>query len=360
MTADQKEGFIYPPEAELTDADFYVMQQHMNRLGTRLKAADPHAEVIFQGAGDVGSIQTSSDVDNSRFLLGLSRPKFRGSFSEEDDPQDEHGRYLRLRDDFIRQGLWMFDPVDGSGDRIYGEPGTPERNGYSILASHLRDGEVQASIVVRPEFDYSRILTFKDGKVFAHNSSSFFWRQDGQAIIQGHDVTDSSRLAVQDRDIQRGVIRSAKEVRVNVRDAYSDVNFPPDFWKFAQKETGIKFVPVRRGGAGDSLSELVLGGLDLVVARKGDWKAWDTGPFDPMIRTLGGKLTDCDNNPLEGYNRPDLWHHRGVVASIGEKGMRAHDALIGAMDLYKKQHKRDLVIETPPRPLSSGLIIARR
>jgi 3'-phosphoadenosine 5'-phosphosulfate (PAPS) 3'-phosphatase len=350
MQAELENRFIYPPEAELTDADFYIMLQRMDRLGRSLQAADPHAEVIYQAPGDVGSIQMSSDVDNSRILLGIARPKFGGSFSEEDDPQDEHGRYLRLRDDFIRQGFWMIDPVDGSGDRRYGGPGTPERSGYSILAAHLRDGEVQSSIVVRPESVYSRMLTFKNGEIFAHSTDSFFWQSNRQPIMQGYKVTEKSR----------GVDNSNNEVRVNVRNAYSDVNFPPDFWKFAQNETGIKFVPVRRGGAGDSLSELVLGGLDLVVARKGDWKAWDTGPFDPMIRTLGGKLTDCDNNPLGGYNRPDLWHHRGVIASIGEKGMRAHDALVGAMDLYKQQRGHDLVMETSPRVSPSKLLIARR
>lgn len=133
-------------------------------------------------------------------------------------------------------------------------------------------------------------------------------------------------------------------VRVNVRKAYPEVNFDADFWEFAKEKTGVTFQEVRSGGAGDSLSKLVLGELDLVVARKGDWKSWDTGPFDPMIAGLEGKMTDCDGNPLGNYQREDLWHRRGVVASVGEKGAMAHSALVTSLQAYKKEKGIDLIV----------------
>lgn len=310
------------PLPELRLHDIRQMHARMQFTGMELEASNPSDEEIIEGAGNTGTIVTSADLAVSDFLLAYARKSFPGSFSEEDDPVDQEGNHIRLKPDFVSQGYFIIDPIDGTGDRRYGTTGSPERKGYSVLATFMKDGNVSASLVERPA--YQQEIIYIDGQIIVI--------ENGKARKLEHPTrTDSQN----------------ETVRVNVRKAYEGVNFPPDFWKFAYEVTGTRFEEVRSGGAGDSLSKLVLGDVDLVVARKGDWKVWDTGPFDPMVKLLGGKMTDCDNNPLGGYLRNDLWHRNGVVASLGIS--RGHDNLIIAMEQYKQNIGNDLVIRTSPK-----------
>lgn len=325
-------------EHGLSDHNFSAMMAEMIRQGEILRDTNPADDATLSGAGDTGSIVKQTDISISIALLNLARRSHPGSFSEEHDSHDRgiifplREKYVRLRKKSIRDGVWEIDPVDGTGDRDKGEPGSPERMGYSILANFVRNGEVDSSVVVRPA--YNQVLTYRNGTIQL---------TENEVAREITTATREENRLVWEQPDQQNV------VRVNVRKAYPEVKFPPDFWEFAHKLTGIRFQEVRCGGAGDALSKLVLGELDLVVARKGDWKTWDTGPFDPMIKKLGGRLTDCDTNPLEGHNRVDLWHHRGVVASIGKKGLEAHDGLVIAMKEYKKRLGIDLVIQTSPK-----------
>jgi 3'-phosphoadenosine 5'-phosphosulfate (PAPS) 3'-phosphatase len=326
--------FLRGKEHVLAEEDFIEMKNVMATWGIMLVGLRPSDDQTLV-EGDAGTIVKQTDLQISSSLLSLARDKYPGSFSEEHDQKDRSiifplsKKYARLRKRVIRRGKWMVDPVDGTGDRDKGQTDA-ERNGYGILSSFVKEGKVEASIAVRPA--YNHVLTYRDRKIrlthLVHEDAST-------------EITSQSREEVVRGQSQENV------VRVNIRRAYPEVNFTtdaPDFWDFAKEKTGITFKEVPCGGAADSLSKLVLGELDLVVARKGDWKSWDTGPFDPMIEAFGGKLTDCDNNTLGGYDREDLWHRRGVVASIDEKGQRAHDALITAMEAYKKERGIDLVI----------------
>jgi hypothetical protein len=319
-------------ETRLTDQDFLIKQDLMQTLIYELvRNEDPTLEDILHGAGDTGTIQTVSDIRISAALLDPIRPKFPGSFSEEDDPRDETG-FLRLRPEYIDLGLWMDDPKDGTGDWRYGEPESPERMGITTLATFLEGDNPTAGIIVRPY--YGQTLTNHHGRtqLIQHGGST--------------EITPATRNVFDD-DL----------VRVNERRAYPHANLPTEFWDFARNETGVNFHLVRRGGAGDSLSELVLGGLDIVyeagkiadrdkergmVGTNGDWKGWDTGAAHKMIEGQGGRLSDRFNRPLKGYVREDLWHRDGVIATAGEKGAVAHDAMVYALAEYRQPRDRKM------------------
>ncbi len=328
----------YIKERPLPEQDFIDMKDEMVKQGQMLSDLQVADDPTISGAGDPGKIVKETDIKISGALLKLAKQKYPGSFSEEHDPKDKNHifppkeKFARLRKWAIRMGKWMIDPVDGTGDRDKGEPGTPEGMGFSILNTFVRNGIVEAGIVVRPA--YNQVLTYKDGQIQLTEKNT------------SKEITTESREATR-RDVSSD---DPDVVRVNIRTEYPQTHFPKvpdvpeDFWDFATKITGYRFEQVRGGGAGDSLSKLVLGELDLVVARVGDWKSWDTGPFDPMIEKLGGTLTNCDGKQLGGYDREDLWHRRGVIASIGEKGVQAHAALLHAMREYKYRHNIDLII----------------
>src|SRR5688572_26023766 len=93
-------------------------------------------DLVLYGHGDTGVITLGSDQSLSELYLRWARRLWPGSFSEEDDPIDPDGRPIRSQSN----ELVVFDPVDGSGDRKYGTPGTPSGDGYSSLACYIADG----------------------------------------------------------------------------------------------------------------------------------------------------------------------------------------------------------------------------
>lgn len=278
--------------------------------GAELLLRDRAHDVVLSGVGDTGTVTLVSDVSMSHYLLELARAKYPGSFSEEDalDP-------TKLAPS---EKYFLIDPIDGSGDRKYGQPGTPSGDGYSVLNSFVAGDRSVAGTVYRPA--YRQVLIGAEGK------------------IHRYQVDAAGKL--QEQPFQRVGRSDGDPVRVNIRPAYPNTNFPEEFWQFVSAQAGIEVVQVETGGAGDSLARLVLGGaggLDMVYSgRKGDWKTWDTGPFEPMLQTLSGRLTDTRGQPLGGHRRTDQWHATGVMASIGVN--EAHTAVVQAIAEWNRTH----------------------
>lgn len=278
--------------------------------GAELLLTDRARDVVLSGAGDTGTVTLGSDVSMSHYLLEEARQQYPGSFSEEDalDPTTlpTHEKYF------------LIDPIDGSGDRKYGQPGTPSGDGYSVLSSFVMRDRVAAGMVHRPA--YRQVLIGVEGKIYLYRVTA-----DGK---------------FQEQPFQREP-KSDSVIRVNVRAAYPQTNFPKEFWKFVSAQSGIEVVEVETGGAGDSLARLVLGGtngLDIVYSgRKGDWKTWDTGPFEPMLQSLGGRLTDSTGQALGRHRRTDQWHATGVIASVGVTA--AHNAVIQGIAEWNRTHE---------------------
>lgn len=302
------------PAREQFSHKTYTMLMAMRETGQSLLGTRETDKEV-SGSGDTGTVVLQSDLANSEYLLGVARKEYPGSFSEEDDPRFNGGLPSRL----MHSNLWMVDPVDGTGDRKYGKPGTASGDGYSILSTFLARDSAEIGIAVRP----------------AHNS----------AIVHAEGETSLVQLdSLLAHSLMR-IIHPRRDgaVRVNVRPAYPKTHMPPDFWEYVEKFSGITFKEAEAGGAGDSLSRLLLGNLDVVIARVGDWKAWDTGPFDKAIRSLGGRMTDGRGEKLRGYREVDLWHRQGVIASILNGD--AHDALVYAIKAYERD-KKTSIIET--------------
>lgn len=92
----------------------------------------------------------------------------------------------------------------------------------------------------------------------------------------------------------------------------------------------------RMGSLGIKLCTIAEGGAELYVnLGLGKSKEWDTCAPMLILTEAGGVMTDLDGAPLH-FNRPDVYHHRGLVASNG----LVHDMLL---DLVKK-----FIADNPP------------
>lgn len=155
-----------PPQAqqERVIGNYLSMFLDMKAAGKALESSNPSTEKVISGHGDTGTIVTDQDLQVSERLLRIARGYYPGSFSEENDPKV--GRtFIRLLPRNRVKGIWMIDPIDGTGDRKYGEVGSPERKGYSILSSFINpQGKIEASIVVRPA--YNQELLYRHGDTY--------------------------------------------------------------------------------------------------------------------------------------------------------------------------------------------------
>ena len=263
--------------------------------------SDRESDRVLEGEGDTGTIVAESDISMSTFLLrtAIGELGYPASFSEESEAkwakQAEAGDEPQRMQ--VGNGrLYVIDPVDGSGDRKFGKPGTPSGDGYTSLTTRFGPNGSEIGIILRPAHGQTIITVDRT-----------LHRQGRSGIIFLHDEGDSH--------IRRWAtpVVPSRTLRVNVRPAYPQTHFPRGFWEFIGREIGKDIEEVEAGGAGDSLSRLLLGELDLVHSGiKGDWKLWDTGPFTPAPMHFANY-----NGLLEFINHPtecDLWHRSGVLA----------------------------------------------
>ena len=259
-------------------------------------------EQIVGSETSTGTIVTAADLNLSERYLTFASSQFPGSFSEEHDPKAPDGSLMRLQ----YSELLMFDPLDGTGDKKYGSPDTPSGMGYSSLVTVVNNNEAVGGVCIRPA--HHEVLIFHEGEMHRYRITN---QQSGILAKEPADAFLGTHL--------RKTNPNPNEIRVNNRPAYPDTNFPPEFFENVNEvaEGEFTFVPTEAGGAGDSLSRLMLGDLDLVYSgRKTDWKNWDTDLFKGAINQYGGRITDYSGKPLAGINNEDLWHTNGVLASI--------------------------------------------
>ena len=80
------------------------------------------------------------------------------------------------------------------------------------------------------------------------------------------------------------------------------------------------------GSVGLKVGLVCEGRAHLYVHTGGGTKLWDTCGPEAILAGAGGRMTDMDGNPLT-YGEPDLYNHRGIIASNGP----LHDFVITAL-----------------------------
>lgn len=289
-------------------------------------------DAILSGHGDTGTVTMQSDLTLNQQYLEYAASQGRFAFSEESDPKNSNGAPARLGQRFIDQR----DPVDGSGDRKFGAPGTASQMGFTSLASFVEDGVVTAGICIRP----------------AHREAWLFHEQGIERYQIAENFRQMTRVPYSAADQQNISGDNRHEIRVNFRPAYPGTNIPESVLERASELSAgrYRFVYRESGGAGDSLCRLLTGDLDIVLSgRKTDWKSWDTDPFVPALRHFGtsGVMTSYQGDPLNrrADRDLDLWHTSGVIASIANR--EAHQFLCAAII----ESRTDTSIGKDGRPL---------
>jgi 3'-phosphoadenosine 5'-phosphosulfate (PAPS) 3'-phosphatase len=87
------------------------------------------------------------------------------------------------------------------------------------------------------------------------------------------------------------------------------------------------------GSVGIKICTIAAGEAELYVnLALGKSKEWDTCAPHLVLAEAGGMLTDLAGEPIS-YNRPDVRHHGGLLASNG----RAHKELVARIRRFQEQ-----------------------
>ena len=224
---------------------------------------------------------TEADRAASAAIAGVLREAFPGDWILSEEDADDLARLERRR-------VWIVDPLDGTRDFI-------ARTGqFSVHVALAEDGVAVVGAVYQPVPD----------AMYAAAAGGGAWRTRGGERV---------RLAVsQTRDL--GALRIGTS-RLNATSRLGQF--------LAAAGLDGRAVPM---GASVKHMALAEGALDACVNLSPGEHEWDTCAPEVVIREAGGMFTDGDGRPFR-YNRPDLGHHRGSLASNGA----CHDALLARL-----------------------------
>lgn len=235
-------------------------------------------DITWKGADDP---VTAADRAVNRFLVAALRQAFPDDGILAEEAQDDHTRLTFAR-------VWCIDPLDGTKEFI-------ARNGeFSIMVGLAMAGEAVLGVVYQPIQDlmYSGI----------RGVGAWMTTPAGRQTLTVGAIADPAAMRlVVSRSHRNPITDALKEALGITQERISG-------------SVGLKCGLIARGEA------------DLYLHPAPGLKEWDTCAPEAILVGAGGRLTDCWGRPLR-YNRPDVTHHEGLVASNG----RCHDAIIARM-----------------------------
>jgi 3'(2'), 5'-bisphosphate nucleotidase len=253
-------------------------------LALALQAASAAAKIIASvGPEDVvakedGSPVTAADLRANHAIVQLISDHFPddGLLSEETVDTDRR---------LSRQRVWIIDPLDGTRDFV-------QRTGqYAVHVALAVNGRATVGVVAEPA---------------AHRVS---WAVRGQGAFMQEKGGPIVRLAVA-RDANLAAFRVG-----TTRLAMSQ-----NVQSFIDAEPKLQRVPM---GASTKVMALARGELHAAVWLSAAEKEWDTCAPEVIVEEAGGLVTDVTGKPFV-YNKTDVVHHNGIVATNGT----AHDSLL--------------------------------
>jgi 3'(2'), 5'-bisphosphate nucleotidase len=250
------------------EASELVLKYHGTKLHIQIKGGDEPV--------------TEADHAASELIVGRLREAFPDDVVLSEEIPDTGERLGKPR-------VWMVDPIDGTRDFVRGE------SAFVVMVGLAVEGRPVVGAVGHP----------LSANVYGGAVGAGAWREDGAGARTPLHTSTLSRPP----DIR---LVASKSHRTS----------PIDDVKRALQitdEINVGSIGLKIGLVSEALR-------DLYVYTGGRTKIWDTCGPEAILAAAGGRMTDCDGNPLV-YDKPDLYNRRGLVASNGP----LHDFVIAAL-----------------------------
>ena len=231
---------------------------------------------------------TSADREANEFILARLKEKFPDYGFLAEESVDDGSRLEKER-------VWIVDPLDGTRDFIDGVPQFAAMIGLAV------EGRPVLGVVNQVAAD----------KLFYGVVGEGAWLESGGKL-------EVLRVSCND-DLSRATMTVSRSHRSPLIEE-------------VEKKLGIAR-EVISGSVGVKVGLLVTRQVDLYVhpTLGIGIKEWDTCGPEAILEAAGGRMTDCWGDPLQ-YNKPNVYHLRGVVATNGvlhEKVVKATSEVCG-------------------------------
>ena len=228
---------------------------------------------------------TNADYAANALIVAKLRAAFPDDVVLSEEIPDDGSRLGRAR-------VWMVDPIDGTRDFILGD------DGFAVMIGLCVDGRPKIGAVAQPS----------TGKTYTGIAGVGAW-------LDHRDTPSAPRQPLHTSPIAGppGIrLVASKSHRTPRVDAVRQALMIDD--------------EINVGSVGLKIGLVAEAARDLYVYTGGRTKIWDTCGPEAILAGAGGRMTDMDGNPLT-YAEPDLYNHRGIIASNGP----LHDFVITAL-----------------------------
>lgn len=225
-----------------------------------------------------GSPVTAADMAANQAIVDIISQRFPedGLLSEESDDGA-----LRL----ARERVWIIDPLDGTRDFVQ------QTGQFAVHVALAVGGIATVGVVLEPTVQ------------------RLSWAVRGQGAFMSNAGLPALPLHVSGftygPSLRVGTSRFALGEALRV---------------YLQSEPPLQAIAM---GASTKVMALARGELEACVWLSGVEKEWDTCAPEVIVTEAGGRMTDSAGRPFF-YNKRDVVHHHGIIASNG----RCHDELV--------------------------------
>ena len=221
---------------------------------------------------DDDSPVTSADLkSNEAIKTVLAETPLPVLSEEDDDERDGSGR------------IWIVDPLDGTSDFV-------DRTGeFTVMVALVSDGVPVIGAINRPA----------TGATYAAERGGGAWRSDGGAWAR----------------IRVDGAAPADCIALRSRHHYTEAE------RLFLESLGL--AEIRALGSSLKAARISEGGAHVYATFTDRMKEWDTAASWCIIHEAGGRMTDMAGAPLT-YNRPDVFHRNGILATNGS----IHDYIV--------------------------------
>lgn len=233
---------------------------------------DEYGGEIRYAAKDDDSPVTSADLKSNEAIKAVLAETPLPVLSEEDDDERD-GAGL----------IWIVDPLDGTSDFV---DGTGE---FTVMVALVSDGVPVIGAINRPA----------SGVTYAAERGGGAWRSEGGRWAR---------------------IKVDKAVPANCIALRSRHHYTEEERLFLES---LGLADIRTTGSSLKVARICEGGAHVYATFTDRMKEWDTAASWCIIHEAGGRMTDMAGAPLT-YNRPDVFHRNGILATNG----RVHDYIV--------------------------------
>ena len=230
---------------------------------------------------EAGEPVSRADLESSDLIVHRLAEAFPDDTMISEEMPDHPARLSNPR-------VWMIDPIDGTRDFLRGE------SGYSVMIGLCVAGRPALGVVVQPA----------TGDVWLGVVGAAAWKEPRGG---GRETLRVSQ------------VNSAGHIRM-----VASKSNRTEYYERFRRALGITD-DLAQGSVGLKVALVAQGARDLYIYPGGHTKVWDSCGPEAILTAAGGRITDTDGNLLR-YDRPDLRHPRGIVASNG----LVHDLALAA------------------------------